>query len=246
MQITNTYWEERNTGLKSCEVVFEKGDKFQDYLKSDIEIKYEFSVVKIPSGNLEIVHQLEGIGYRYLENQMKLSFEVEQVSNIDLKWKKLLNGFTCKTISTEEEMDSILNEISNNMFEADRFTLDPLWSKGISSKRYMNWTRDLFQTPSVKFYTIEKEGKEIGFFADKKESESVNSCPIAGIYNNYKSAGYIFVLTWFWLLKSKEMGYKKVTTSVSSNNRAILSSLSRVFSFSIRETHIVLRKVINN
>lgn len=244
MKIINAIWEKRNTGLKTCEIVFEKNDTFQTYLDSNIEKNYEFSVVKIPVGNLMVVHQLEDFGYRYLENHLVLSFEVNQLDDINPLWNRLLTGFTCKLLTTNEEMALVLQEVENNMFDTDRYSLDPFWSGNISSKRYSNWIKDLFESGIAQFFVIVKDEKEIGFFSIKEESQNINSCPIAGIFNSHKSVGYIFVLTWFWLLNSKKTGIKKVVTSISTNNRVILSSLSKVFAFRVCDTFIVMRKIL--
>jgi hypothetical protein len=244
MKIINAIWEKRNTGLTTCEIVFEKEDTFQNYLDSHIENNYEFSVVKIPVGNLLLVHQLEDFGYRYLENNLVLSLEANQLDDINPLWKRLLTGFTCKLLTTNEEMASVLHEVENNMFNTDRYSLDPFWPENISSKRYSNWIKDLFESGIAQFYVIVKDEKEIGFFSIKKESQNINSCPIAGIFTRYKSAGYIFVLTWFWLVKSKGTGIKKLITSISSNNRVMLSSLSKVFAYRVCNTYIVMRKIV--
>jgi hypothetical protein len=244
MKIINAIWEKRNTGLTTCEIVFEKADTFQTYLDSHIENDYQFSVVKIPVGDLMLVHQLEDFGYRYLENNLVLSLEANQLDDINPLWKRLLKGFSCKLLTTNEELASVLHEVENNMFNTDRYSLDPFWPDNISSKRYSNWIKDLFESGIAQFYVIVKDEKEIGFFSIKKESQNINSCPIAGIFNSYKSAGYIFVLTWFWLVKSRETEIKKLITSISSNNRVMLSSLSKVFAFRICDTFIVMRKIL--
>jgi len=192
-----------------------------------------------------LVHQLEETGYRYLENQMQISFDNCQLDDIDPSWKRLLAGFICYQIKSSGELDLIIEEVRKNMFETDRFSLDPRFSGStISSTRYVNWVRNLFNKDDTLFFTIVREGVATGFFTIKRESKNVCSCPIAGIYNRNRSMGYIYVLTWFWLQKSREMGCRKLITSVSSNNRDILSSLSKVFRFRIDEIKIVLRKVI--
>lgn len=244
MKVVNAVWEERNTGLKTCEIVFEKDDTIQIYLDSGIENDYEFSVVKIPVGNLMLVHKMEDLGYRYLENHLELSFDVKQLDSISHIWDRLLTGFSCRLLTTYEELTIILLEVENNMFDTDRFSLDPFWSENISSKRYSNWIKDLFETHNAQFFVIVRDGKEVGFFSNKRESQNINSCPIAGIFNSYKSVGYIFVLTWFWMKKSRESGINKVITSISSNNRIMISSLTKVFSFRVNDTYIVLRKII--
>ncbi len=89
MKIVNAYWDEKISGYKTCEILFEKHDTYQDYLNAEIERNFKFSVVKIPIGNLKLVHQLEDFGYRYLENQLFLSFNVEQLEYLNLKWNRL-------------------------------------------------------------------------------------------------------------------------------------------------------------
>src|ERR1035437_10537686 len=108
MKVINAKWEERNTGLKTCEIIFENGDNLQIYFDQKIENDYDFSVVKVPIGYLELVHQLEQINYRYLENQLSLTFDVSQIDNINPKWSRLLRGFNYRELSKEEEINSVL------------------------------------------------------------------------------------------------------------------------------------------
>ncbi|TAL65414.1 MAG: hypothetical protein EPN88_09625 [Bacteroidetes bacterium] len=244
MNLIDAEWDEKISGLKTCEILFEKSDSFKTYLDADIEKNVKFSVVKIPVGNLKLVHQLEDIGYRYLENQMVLSFNVEQLEQINSIWERLFKGFSYKLLTTREELVSITNQVSDKMFEADRYSQDPFWTDDLSSRRYVNWIYELFEKSQVRFYEMIKNGRKVGFFAIKNESEKSNSCPIAGIYNQYKFSGYIFVLVWYILIISREMGVNKFVTSISSNNRNLLSSFSKIFHFKVNETFIVLRKTI--
>lgn len=244
MNLIEAQWETRNTGLKTCEIIFLRGDTIDDYNRENIEEKYSFSVVKVPVGDLGLVHQLESLGYRYLENQILLEFEIRQIEEINPKWLRLLNGFNCSLLKTQDKLDSILLEVKKNMFSSDRFSLDPIWDPELSAGRYQNWISDLFISGTTDFYVLSRQGIDVGFYSVRKDSPKTFSCPIAGIYNKFKSAGFIFVLTWFWLKNSREDGATKLTTMVSSNNRVMLSSLSKVFSFSTREIYIVLRKKV--
>jgi hypothetical protein len=245
MQVINAYWDEKVSGYKTCEIVFEKAESFQSYKDAEIEKEFRFSVAKIPIGNLRLVHQLEEIGYRYLENQLFLSFDVDQLEYIKSKWYRLFNGFTYKLLTTSEELAYLTGQVSDKMFEADRYSQDPFWTNDISSKRYVNWITGLFETGKVRFYTMIKNGVDVGFFAIRSESEKTNSCPIAGIYNQYKFSGYIFVLVHDILTISREERANKFVTSISSNNSNLLSSFSKIFNFKVSDIYIVLRKVIN-
>lgn len=244
MKIIDAIWDEKVTGLKTCEIVFGETDTFLSYLEAGIENNYKFSVTKVPVGNIELVHNLEEIGYRYLENQLDISFNVDQIEYINPIWQKLLKGFSYKLIRKKEEIENVKNQVSQRMFEADRYSRDPFWKNEISSRRYVNWIDDLFEKGLIKFYVMIKNEKEVGFFTIKVESRTTTSCPIAGIYNQYKFSGYIFVLAWYLLVLSREMGAKKWVSSISTNNRNILSSFSKVFTFKVNDIFIVLRKTI--
>ncbi|MCJ7448908.1 MAG: hypothetical protein MUO72_14575 [Bacteroidales bacterium] len=244
MKLVNTDWEEKNTGLKTCEIIFEKEDKYQLYLDANIEERYDFSVIKIPVGNLGLVHQMEDAGYRYLENQMIISFEVDQLGKVDLKWQRFLSGFSYFLITEGDQINSILKEVSNEMFENDRFSLDPFWAGRISSLRYVNWIKEMYDKRCTQFYIMKKNECDVGFFSLKTVTKQISSCPIAGIYKKYKSHGYFFPLAWFWLKESNRRGDKKLIATISANNKPIHSFLSKVFSFRVDETLIVMRKVI--
>jgi hypothetical protein len=244
MKIVNAVWDEKITGLKTCEIYFGKGDTFKTYLDADVESIFQFSVVKIPAGNLNLVHQLEQTGYRYLENQISLSFDVEQMDHINHSWFKLLNGFSYKLLTTADEIKSVSDQVSDKMFQADRYSQDPFWPDDLSSKRYVNWIDELFKSEQTKIYSMVKNDKDVGFFVIKNESKTLNSCPIAGIYNQYKFSGYIFVLVWYILLISREMKTNKFVTSISTNNQNLFSAFSKAFTYKVNDTLIVLRKVI--
>lgn len=245
MRLINALWEENITGLKTCEIIFEKGDRLQTYLDSTAEERFDFCVVKIPAGDLNLVHQMEDIGYRYLENQITISFEADQTEKIDKKWGRLLAGFTYSLVTTEEQIESILAEVNSKMFENDRISLDPYFTNHVSSKRYTGWIKEMYEKNNADFYIMKKCNEDAGFFSIKNVSAKVCNCPIAGIYNKFKAHGYFFALTWFWLTESKKSGYMKLQTSISTNNTAIHSFLSKIFFFRIDETMIVLRKLIN-
>lgn len=244
MQVINALWDEKISSYKTCEIIFGKTDSFQSYLDAEIEKEYKFSVAKIPVGNLKLVHSMEDIGYRYLENQLQLSFGVDQLEFIKTKWFRLFNGFSCRLLTTRDELTCVTDQVSDKMFEADRYSQDPFWKYDLSSRRYVTWIYELFENSTVRFYSMIKNGTEVGFFAIKSESEKTNSCPIAGIYNKYKFSGYIFVLVHDILTISRDDGVNKFETSISSNNNNLLSSFSKIFNFKVNNVYIVLRKVI--
>jgi hypothetical protein len=246
MRTINCWWDEKLTGLKSCEIIFGKEDDFHEYKAADPEASYDHIVVKIPAGNLVLVHSLEDAGFRYLENQLTISFEICQADKGSNIPKRKLSGFTYFKVDNRNKLDNLLSEVSAEMFESDRYSLDPFWKDNISSKRYINWISEMYEKGASDFYVLKKDDSEVGFFSIKPCSGATSSCPIAGIYNKYKSHGYFYALAWHWLNECRLKGNRRLIAAISSNNTPIHSFLSRVFSFRIDETMIVLRKVLNH
>lgn len=244
MKVTDTVWEKNNIGLRSCEVFFSRNDKIESYNASDIERDYQYSVVKVPVGNLKLVHDLESIGYRYLENQFQISFEIGQATDLKRAWSRDISGFSLFRVHETSDFMIISGEISRGLFKDDRFTLDPLWNEVVSARRYVNWINDLFYRQGALFYILREDDKNLGFFSLQPLEKDWCGCPIAGIFNNVKNNGYFFVLTLLWFEESRKLGFKKLRTSISSNNKSIHSFLCRYFPFRVDETLIVMRKLI--
>ena len=146
----------KSPGLRHCEIEFHENDSFQTYLDADVENRFQFSVVKIPIGNLGLVHQMEDFGYRFLENQLVLSFNVEQLDHINSIWNRLFEGFSYKVITTKDDLSKVTAQVNDCMFQADRYSQDPFWKGEISSKRYVNWINELFESDKVKLYIMIK------------------------------------------------------------------------------------------
>lgn len=242
--MTDAWWDEANTGIKTCEIVFDNNDNFAHYKERSIENDFEFSIAKVPVGNTQLIHCLEDDGYRYLENQIIVVFEVSQVGNIYEKWHSKLDSLSCLHVKGEEQINKILDEVKGDMFQYDRYSIDPFWKDGVSSQRYIRWIGEMYFSGKTDFYLMKRGEEEIGFFSLKRVSESISSCPIAGIYPRYQKHGYFLALAYLWLRISSEQGFKKLTTAISTNNLPIHSFLSGVFSFKIEQTFVVLRKVL--
>lgn len=109
------------------------------------------------------MHKFEDNGFRYLENQLCLSFKTDQLERINSIWHRLFEGFEYKLVTTDPEISSIAEQVSSKMFEADRYSLDPLWEKDYSSPRYANWINSLYRSEDVHFYIMVRKGTEVGF-----------------------------------------------------------------------------------
>ena len=178
-------------------------------------------------------------------SQMMIEFEVSQAADIYNRWYSRLDGFNCTRIGDSDSFNLLMNEVRSDLFQADRFSLDPYWPAEVSSCRYTNWIDSMYTEGTTGFYLLRKGHEPTGFFSLKEESVLLGSCPIAGIFNKHRNQGLFLALAYQWLKISADLGYKKLSASISTNNIPIHSFLTRVFSFKVKITYVVLRKVIN-
>ena len=81
MHLINAHWEKRNLGLSVAEVSFEKGETIRQ-IDSSLFKEYDYIVAKVPSGEISLLHDLEKIGFRFLESQFE--FLIQLIQNLRL------------------------------------------------------------------------------------------------------------------------------------------------------------------
>jgi hypothetical protein len=246
MKLINASWEERNSGLKTCEIVFEKGDSIDDYLSAKVEESYRYSVVKVPSDNINLVHNLEEVGYKYIESQFNISVATSELGKMDEKWMKVIKNTNYKKVENRNDLEIILLNIAAGLFEKDRISLDENLGKEISSLRYTNWIKDLYKNKNAEIFYLLENNRKAGFFVIQKDSVNTNYSVIAGIFEPYQGRGLSVALIYYYLKLASVIGAKQTITSFSSNNLSMLNTFTRTVSFKVLNVFYVLKKIVEN
>ncbi len=243
MKVINAFWEERNLGLKSCEIVFEKGDILNRHKMEDIKNEFRYIVAKVPEGDIKLVHELETDGFRYLENKFHYSADSSGFMEFNKKYLDHYNDVFCQMVCDTDSYDIIKKKIFNHLFEYDRISLDPYFNQNISSLRHTFWVEDLFKKKDVKTYLLKKSDKIFGFFIFEKKGHNY-FIPMAGIFEEFQKTGLAFFLIYFPFKIASENGYKTIEAVFSSNNKSIINLVARTTKFRIIESYILLRKIV--
>ena len=79
MEIVEAVWEKRNLDKKVVEIDMQSED-FSDFLfqVEDLEFNYEYIVVKIPAGNLNLLFDLQTMGYFFAEALIRCRINVNE------------------------------------------------------------------------------------------------------------------------------------------------------------------------
>lgn len=137
MKVLDAFWGVRNSGLTTCEIVFEKDDSIDEYLAANIEKTFQYSVVKIPSDNFKLLHNLEDFGYKYIETQFNVCVATSEIDKIDKKWERVLEGTGYQRLRSDQDFGIIVSNIRDGMFNRHRVSLDEKLGKETSSLRYI-------------------------------------------------------------------------------------------------------------
>ena len=243
MKIIDAYWEERNLGMKVCELVIDRGENFDENLLSGIEESYDYIIAKIPGDSISLMHQLEEKGFRYLENQQVIYFLSDQIQRVNGEWENRFRDVKCEKVNELVTLEKICNKIRSGLYLKGRISADPLIGKGISDMRIVNWLHDLYLKNGVTIYALEKGKDLIGYFALEKVGERNQNIVQAGIFSDFQNKGYSFLILYNVLMIANLNSYKGIFSTISTGNTRTMNSISRFVNFTVKETYIVARKM---
>jgi len=241
MNIINALWEKRNFNMDTYEILLDKKDlKFFDETYKKIKeqnFKKAYVLIKIPVGNIEVVHKLEDEGFRFLETQLYLQDHFEPVDAEREMYERNLRTEDIKTVVVDKdknEWEKIISMITPGMFDNDRVSLDPKLGKDIACLRYQNWCRDLFKKHNTVMYLTKYKEEICGFGINEMDSNTgIVDGIIGGFFEKYKNIG----IGVSWIHKSS-----KLKTAVSSNNLSALKIHQHCGRVIYKERY-VLRKI---
>lgn len=244
MKIIDAFWEEQNLGLKTCEIVFEENENITSDKLLNPESKYQYIVVKIPSGDINTVHELERCGYRFIENQFVVTIDPRDIDNMKKSFIDHFQNVSIEKLTTAEELAIILSNISDGLFVYDRISVDPFFRKEQSLRRLQNWIKDLYNRDNVEIFFLTSKGERIGFLLVENIKNVKLLITFAGIFNSYKNSGLAFFLVYFTMQLALKKKITKVEAVFSSNNKNMFNIISRTIRFRVKNNYMVLRKIV--
>lgn len=226
MKITNCIWEKSNLDKRVAEISFEVNDSIDREMMRDLEKEYEYIVVKLKPCNFTQYKTIQNLGYSFTECQIT----VKKESLFFVPPPYLLNiykSITCISVDEDDTLNSLLGSMTEAMFITDRISLDPVFGRGYSLRRYRNWIYQEFCRGSSIFKIVYQE-KEIGFILYRMD-EGCMSVLLWGLFEPYqrKGLGAIVPLSAYWLVDQLR-NISSIETKISSNNKGIISKLCQL------------------
>ena len=238
MKQVEATWEERNLGLRVLEITLDEVEE-QDIVTAigHASRNYDYTLIKVPSGNPALVHELEEHGFRFLETQLEI---FKKLKSYEEPKGPILKEIQYRKVGSREGLDSVLEQIDEQMFVTDRVSLDPALGPEASARRVRNWLIDEFDESHSELFHLVYKDQKIGFFLVKDKSRRSLYGLLGGLYSEFVRSGLGMSIIMIPLRIAKERDKRLLETRISSNN----SDVARLYSelgFSLRRTWYVLR-----
>lgn len=235
MKITHAIWEQRNLGVNCYEVTVEASDTPDILKERALEFESEYTVVKVPTGMMDISFYLQSVGYTFMEVLTSCHHEAILPKLTPIQ-QRMIDSVSYDEMNNDDR-EQLFNEIRCGMFRDDRVSLDPYFTQEQANNRYIGWITDEIQHGS-KLYKLLYKGETTGFFILRDQGNGVFFACIGGIYPNYQKFGFGLLMNYFEIYEGIKQNAKRIVTAFSTNNRGA-SAIHFSLGYTLDKQHYV-------
>ncbi len=220
MNVVDAAWEKRNIGVSCLEIDLLASDSISDLEEYLIDKDVDYVVLKCPVNCSDFIWNLPRAGFTFIESQIIL--ELSKDNYRGPSFIKITERNTdMKRLFDKAEILRAIEKIPHDVFDTDRISLDPHFSKELAGMRYKNWVLDLMDKGDH-FLELSVKGVPAGFFIARKSEGPIGYAGLAGMYSQFKGKGFGISLINKGMNYILQAGHQKIITGVSSNNKNIL------------------------
>lgn len=219
MKVVAAVWELRNLGLPTTEFTVDNTDSIEDLRNALLRDEAEFQVVRVPSDSVHISYFLQQNDFIFIETllHLRLAFtKNQQFTNIS-KVLAQVNDLE----ATDSERAHVLQAVSDGLFETDRISSDPRFSRNDAATRIVNWINDELGR-GAKLCLVFVRDRSVGFYTWRHEPTGEPVVALSGTFreNNYPGAGMLVNAS--IVLRARQQGCSFLDFAISSNNLSAL------------------------
>lgn len=209
-------WEKRSIGVDCNEITIEADDTVETINKEMSKHEAEYTVVKVPAGQTEVLFYLQKLGFIFIET-LTICYHKGEPFNLNRIQQRIIKQVSYEEMN-DDDIDFMFKEMKAGLFQTDRIALDPYFTIEQSNNRYVYWIRDELDS-GAKAYKLVYDDKGVGFFTIKKQTDDELFAFLAGIYSDFLNTGLGFCTNYYEVEEGKRQGAKRIMTAFSSNNR---------------------------
>lgn len=240
MKIVDAVWEKRNLGVTCCEITVEPDDVFTQ-IRRQLEFQpAQYMVVKVPPERPDVMFELGGIGYTFIECMIHLTHDLRR-PNIQLdKLQQRLADAVDYALMDDSDINFLFSKIQGGLFQTDRIAIDSHFTKEQAANRYIGWISDELEK-GANIYKFLYRDKPIGFFTFKDLGDGIYYPFLVALYDAQESAGLGFNVVYKPICEILKRNGRGLSTYISSNNLNALN-VNIAFGCKFQDVHYVYVK----
>ena len=230
-----TPWDRKALSLNTAEILKLENGGEELFKSFENENSYDMVYGRINVENIWARKFLLRAGFIPVE----VSYVVE-LNKVDSFSGSKLFKKTLNLIQAEVGDFKQIFEVAGQMFNFSRFHESPFIETSAANRRMANWVTDLENTEEIEcVVTRDSQNKVNGFMFFRRHQNGHTELVLGGML-----PGFEVKAASFWnsvLLLLKELGTKKVTTTISAANSGVVS-IYKFFDFKFKNTYLDFHK----
>ncbi len=241
MKVVDCTWELDNLGKRTVEVSVEANELIEENELEAIEQTYQYVVLKIAPGNMDMNILMSKRQYVFTESQFSIYKKLDSSLSLNENQQRIYKDFEMREVSS---VSDVISQLSLSMFRTDRIWIDPDFGPEYSLRRYSNWIKTDVQKMLSKLYSLIYQGKEVGFCMLQHEDKRMKVV-LDGLYKQYQGQGLGCLLPFCgYYYKENFVDIEDYVTTISSNNLGVLHTYNKC-DFNMVGANYVFIKHIN-
>lgn len=219
MKIVDAVWEKRNLGVETAEIVIEQNDSLEAVKNILNTMQAEYMVLKIPAGRTEVMFAAEEEKFHFVEGIIHVTHNLKNITLSAIQ--RRIDTAVSYEKMTEKDLKELYTEIKKDLFDTDRISIDPAFTKGQAANRYIGWISDELAR-NCDIYKLVYKNETVGFFTFKETEQGVFYPFLAGMYKKYQTSPLGAVYNYKPILEAQKRQGRMISTYVSTNNHNAL------------------------
>jgi RimJ/RimL family protein N-acetyltransferase len=188
---------------------------YRAFLDWSAAMRIALCSVRIPQRRIVESMFLEEQGFRFLE--LTYAPYLDDLQNLRLLDSEI------KIVPAAEDDRQGLAALAGRTFRVGRYHMDPRVDGAAADRRYGQWVSRAFANASQRVFKCLRGDEVIGFFVVQGHESDERFWSLIGLAPEFIGCGLGY-RTWTAMLKyHQEEGVRKVTTSISSHNIAVMN-----------------------
>lgn len=223
MKITHAVWERKNLGVDAYEIALDANDTPQMLKQADQEVVSQgaqYLVVKTPVACPQLLFHMTELGYSFVETVFHVMVKRSEYQ-MPASIARFDRGMSVRLLKNEAEQERVYAAIRAGVFETDRVSIDPAFTKAESGNRYANWTKQMADNGCFLYETLQGD-RPFGFFIIKRVDEQTVDPVLMGMYQSRDDRGLGTLLHKKTLDTCFTHECARLTSTIVSNNFKVL------------------------